>query len=333
MKANIRQISEETGFSLATVSNALNQKKGVSPETSRLIFEAAERLGYFTESRISRLKFVTYKKTGEVVEDTPFFPLMIAGVEQECRSLGMDMLICNLDRREDNFEEQLKALQNDKSSMIILLGTELSDEDRYIIDGMKGLFVVIDYWAEDMGFDSVLINNADATITACRYLAAHGHKKIGYLRGNFRIRPFRERSGGYRSALRHEGLEYNEKNIVTLRTTINGAYEDMKAYLARKPKLPTAFFADNDIIALGAMKALNEAGYKIPEDVSIVGFDDISYSSISNPPLTTVKVPKQEIGRAAVRRLRDMAGDHERNHIKTQICTQFIERDSVAEAF
>ena len=93
--------------------------------------------------------------------------------------------------------------------------------------------------------------------------------------------------------------------------------------------LPTAFFADNDMIALGAMKAMSESGIRIPEDVSIIGFDDLPYSSISLPPLTTLRVPKQEMGRSAVRRLCAIIEDNDDVRFKIQVCTQFIERDSV----
>ena len=110
---------------------------------------------------------------------------------------------------------------------------------------------------------------------------------------------------------------------------MDGAYEDMRTFLSKNPPLPTAFFADNDIIALGAMKAMSERGIRIPEDISIVGFDDLTFSSISNPPLTTLRVPKQEMGRMAVRRLRDIIQDNDGVKLKTQVCTQFIERASV----
>ena len=119
-----------------------------------------------------------------------------------------------------------------------------------------------------------------------------------------------------------------KKYAVTLSTTMDGAYRDMKAYLAGNPALPTAYFADNDMIALGAMKALNEAGIRIPEDISVIGFDDLSFSSISTPGLTTLRVSKQDMGKAAVRRLRELIqGDTSK--LKIQICTQFIERGSV----
>ncbi len=329
MKASIKKISEITGFSPATVSNALNYKRGVNADTAAKILKTAQDLGYFEENRITKVKFVTYKRNGVVVEDTPFFPLMLTGVEQECRACGMEMLMCNLDRRDSNYEEQVRWLQHDKASVVILLGTELMDDDIDLIRGITSPLVVIDYWREDMSFDAVLINNADSARMATEYLIGKGHREIGYLMGSFRIKPFRSRLVGYQTALRKAQLPLRKEYVVTLSANLDGAYADMKRYLLTKPKLPTAFFADNDIIALGAMKAMWECGIRIPDDVSVIGFDDLTFSSIATPPLTTLRVPKQEMGRIAVRRLRDMMKDNDGVKLKLQVCTQFIERESV----
>ena len=329
MKVSIRQIAEITGFSPATISNALNHKKGVNAQTAESILQVASDLGYFEESPVRKVKFVTYKRNGVIVEDTPFFPLMITGAEQECSACGMELVLYNLDRRDADFAERLKAIQTDPSAAVILLGTELLDEDIDIIQGISGNFVVIDYWKEDTYFDAVLINNADSFRMATNYLIGKGHEKIGYIQGNFRIKPFRSRSSGYHTAMNKAHLPINSDYIFTVGTTTGGAYQDMKEYLKKGAALPTAFVADNDIIALGAMKAFSEAGVRIPEDVSIIGFDDLSYSSISNPPLTTLRVPKQEMGRVAVRRIRDKLNSPEKTHLKIQVCTEFVERESV----
>ncbi|MDO4344801.1 MAG: LacI family DNA-binding transcriptional regulator [Eubacteriales bacterium] len=331
MKVNIKQISQITGFSPATVSNALNYKRGVNADTAAKVRRVAQDLGYFEENRITKIKFVVFKRTGDVVEDTPFFPAMITGVEEECRSCGMETLLCYLDRRERNYKEQAKWLLNDKASAVIFLGTEMVDEDMELLRGMTSPFIMVDYWKEDMSFDGILINNADSARMATEYLIGKGHTEIGYLRGSFRIKPFRSRAVGYQTAMNKAGLPIQREYTITLSPTMDGAYADMKAYLSGHPKLPTAFFADNDMIALGAMKAMTECGIRIPEDASIVGFDDLSYSSISNPPLTTLRVPKHEMGRLAVRRLRDIMQDNNQVKVKTQVCTQFIERESVRD--
>ena len=329
MKISIKKISEVTGFSPATVSNALNYKKGVNADTASKILKTARDLGYFEENRITKVKFVMFKRKGVVVEDTPFFPAMISGVEQECRACGMEMSLCNLDKRDPDYREQVNWLRRDKAAAVILLGTEMMDEDSELIRGLTCPLVVIDYWKEDMSFDAVLINNADSARMATEYLIANGHTEIGYLQGRMRIKPFRSRSVGYQTALQKASIPLRKEFVVTLSPTMDGAYEDMKDYLSGSPKLPTAFFADNDIIALGAMKAMSERGIRIPDDVSVIGFDDLTYSSISNPPLTTLRVPKQEMGRVAVRRLWDILQDNDELRLKTQVCTQFIERASV----
>ncbi len=331
MKVSVKKISELTGFSPATVSNALNYKKGVNAQTAAKILQTAQELGYITENHITRVKFVLYKRTGEVVEDTPFFTNLIAGAEQECRACGMELIMYHLDRRHSSYQEELQDLLNDKSSALIFLGTELVDEDQDLIRRIDSPFVMIDYWREDMSFDAILINNADSARMATEYLIGKGHREIGYLQGEFRIKPFRSRSAGYHVAMQKAELDVKEAYQITLPCDMEGAYTSMKAFLNAGHRLPTAFFADNDMIALGAMKAMTECGVRIPEDVSIVGFDDLTFSSISAPPLTTLRVPKQEMGRTAVRRLRDIIHDHDELKLKTQVCTEFVERSSVRD--
>ncbi|MFA9463981.1 MAG: LacI family DNA-binding transcriptional regulator [Velocimicrobium sp.] len=329
MKVSIRQISEKTGYSPATVSNALNRKKGVNKETSAGIFKVAKEMGYINEASVTKIKFVLYKRNGLITEDTPFFSLMIDGFEKECREYGYEMVLCYLDRRNADFEEQVKWLLNDTTSAIALMGAELMEDDLEIFKGAKCPFLTLDYWSSDMSLDGVTINNSDSARMAVEYLIKRGHKKIGYLRGQFRIKAFRSRAVGFKIAMNKHELPVENSYIVTLRTTMDGSYRDMSEHLKQKLDLPTAFFADNDMIALGAMKALQEHGYRIPEDVSIVGFDDLPFCEIASPRLTSLRVPKQEMGQLAVRRINDMIKNQSNIKLKTQVCTEFIERDSV----
>lgn len=329
MKVSVRKISEETGFSPATVSNALNHKKGVNADTAKRILEVARIMGYTETSRITKVKFVMIKRNGMVIEDTPFFTQMLRGIEQECRNMGLELIVQNLSLHDDSFRRDISAVQSDKSCAVILLATEFLDEDMWIIRGMKVPFVVIDFWNENYTFDAVMATNQDSARSAINFLIERGHKEIGYLAGSFRIKPFRGRAAGYQQALEKAKIPYKKEYVVTLTPNISGAYEDMKKHLERDPALPTAFFADNDIIALGAMKAMKERGIRIPEDVSVIGFDDVSYSAISEPPLTTMRVPKEELGRQAVRRLNEIIRDNDTVKMKMQICTDFVERASV----
>lgn len=331
MKVNIKQISERTGFSPATISNALNHKKGVNRETSAMIFQIAREMGYLEENRITKIKFVIFKRNGLIIDDTPFFQLMIDGVENECRNCGYELIISTLNRNVPDYEEQVWWLLQDKDSAVILLGTELMEDDLKPFYGVNCPFLLLDNWSDDMAFNGVLINNADSARCATEYLIRKGHRDIGYLRGNFRIKAFRSRAVGYQVALNKAGIDVNKGFTITLRTTMDGAYYAMKQYLEHKPKLPSAFFADNDMIALGAMKALVEFGLRVPEDVSLMGFDDLPFSSISAPGLTTLRVSKREMGQAAVRRIKEIIENRDDSKLKIQVCTEFVERSSVIE--
>lgn len=329
MKAGIKQISDMTGYSPATVSNALNKKKGVNQKTSDEIFRVAREIGYLDSSTITRIKLVIYRKNGLIIDDTPFFTLLISGFEQECRESGYEMSIGNLDARHADYIEQAKQMLNDLGTAIVLLGTELSPEDLQLFKEAQCPILLLDYWSFDMFFNGVMINNADSVRMAVNYLFNYGHKTIGYLKGKFRILGFEQRQSGYFSGMRENG-EYNFTQFsVELNTTMNGAYKDMLEYLDKDPILPTAYIADNDVIALGAMKALQERGYRVPEDISIIGFDDLPFCEISTPRLTSLRVPKQEMGQLAVRKIIEMTKGADNIRTKIQVCTEFIVRDSV----
>lgn len=330
MKVSIKSISERTGFSPATISNALNHKKGVNAETAAEIFKVAREMGYISEIRISKVKFVIYRYNGKIIDGNPFFSALIDGAEKECRKFGLEMTLCNLNKNDDNYEEEVAELLSDNTTAIILLGTELLDEDIKSFKDVEGPFVMLDYWSWDMAFNGVLINNMDAASQAVNYLICKGHTQIGYLQGDFRIKAFRSRAVGYISAMKEAGLSIKSEYSVVLGTGLNDAYKDMMNYLQKKPPLPSAFYADNDMVAIGAMKALQEMGYRVPEDVSIVGFDNLSFSEICSPPLTTVEVPNREMGALAVKRIVEIING-DKIKTKVQVCTHFIERGSVAE--
>ena len=331
MKVSIRQISEVTGFSPATVSNALNNKRGVNRNTAAEVFRVAKELGYIPENKITKIRLVIYKRSGGIIDDTPFFKLLIDGVESECKRLGYEMILCNLNRRSDDYEKQVKWLISDTSAGIILLGTEITESDLEIYKKAKCPFLIFDCFDPSMSLDSVLINNTDSARIATEYLISKGHKKIGYLRGDFRIKAFRSRWTGFGQTLESHRLKVNGDYIFTLSTTMEGAYKSMLSILERRPELPTAFFADNDMIALGAMKALQENGYRIPEDISIIGFDDLPFCEIASPRLTTIRVSKQEMGEIAVRRMHEIIQHPNGVKVKIEVCTTFVERDSMRD--
>ena len=155
MKVSVEKISETTGFFTGDCLNALNRKKGVNKETSAEIFRVAKELGYIPENKIAKIKFVIYKRTGGIIDDSPFFNLLIDGVEKECRKFGYEMVICHLDRKAADYEEQVRWLINDTASAVILLGTEFMGDDIELYRGAKCPFLLFDYFDSEMRMDGV----------------------------------------------------------------------------------------------------------------------------------------------------------------------------------
>ncbi len=330
MKINIKKISEISGYSIATVSNALNQKRGVSAGTAKKIMEIAAQYGYAAENKIANICLVAYRDSGKVLSNSPFFAALLESVENESRRNGFATKLVNLYRQSPDYEQEAAKLLGDTSSAILLVGTELSKEDAVRFQQTKSPLVLLDCCFEQPVFNAVLMDNEESVYQAAAYLEMLGHKRIGYLRAEVHTQNFKERFRGYERALFERGLSMNEAAVIDLPVSIHEAYEAFKEFLQKEPELPTAFMADNDMIALGAMKALQEQGVDIPKDISLIGFDDISYSEVSTPALTTVCVLKKELGQAAVRRLIDLIEEPQQAKSRIQIYNKLIKRGSVA---
>lgn len=331
MKATVKDIAKAANVSPATVSNSLNNRKGVSDEIKQIVLKAAKELGYTKETATDRnaIRFVIFKRHGYVVTDTPFFSSLIEGIEKECRLQGYELLVSHISILDSDYLEAISSISSDHSVGLLLLATEMLQEDLELFGSYRYPLVLLDSCFRNSFFDSVLINNEDAAFRATNYLIENGHTNIGYLSSSIYINNFYYRSQGYYDALKENGLIAREEHCISLEPTMEGAYRDMTAYLNENKNIPTAFFADNDTIAFGAMRAMKEKGIKIPNDVSIIGFDDLPFCEITSPRLTTVKVFKQEMGSIAVKKLMKKMDENDDLIQKIQINTELIIRDSV----
>ena len=326
----VREISRKTGFSPATVSNALNRKRGVNKETAAIIFRAAQELGYGQTNRITHINFVQARKTGEVLDEGTFHMGVIKGLERAAREHDLSVIFTNMELSDrQTAAREAREIVNDASSAVVLLGTEMQEEDYSLFRGAKVPFVVVDGWCDHLFFESIVTSNENSALRAVSYLIDMGHCEIGYIAGSYRIKNFPLRERGYRRAMREANLPINPAFRVEVGTTVNTAYEAMRAWLSNNPVLPTAFFVENDIMALGCMRAMTERGIKIPENVSVLGFDDLSFASISNPPLTTMHVPNAEMGELAVKTIVERIREPRDYTSVVHLSTTFVERQSV----
>lgn len=335
LAVTINEIAQKANVSTATVSMVLNDKPGISQATREKVIKIAEEFGYtlspLKKSSLKtkgKLQLTIYKKHSKVVSDTPFFQALIEGIESKSRHNTYQLIIKSISDRSDMGIIQKEIKENSIDGML-LLGTEMEEQDFKRFSKLDIPILLVDSFFININANYVVIDNLTGLYKATKFLIKNGHKQIGYLKSSVPIQNFRERYIGYRKALAEENLVHNDEHIIHLLSTMDGAYEDMKKALLNKTSLPTAFVSDNDIIAFGAMKALKENNIKIPDDVSIVGFDDMPFCTITDPNLTTINVDKNALGQLAVENLIQLIENKKRIFFKTTLGVTLVERDSV----
>jgi len=336
MAITIREIAEKANVSTATVSMVLNSKPGISEQTRRRVFDIVESFGYNVSPLKSSmlkhngtLQLTIYRKHSQVVADTAFFEALIAGIENTARQSGYQLIVKSVTG--DKLTADLVIPDHNGNSIdgILLLGTEMDEQDMLSAMDIQYPLLILDTRFLGVRSNFVVIDNVCGVYIGVKHLIEIGHREIGYLKSSIAIENFDERFEGYLKAMDSCGLDVDELYTIPLRPTIDGAYEDMSYYMSFNPKIPTAFFADNDIIACGAMKALKEAGVKIPEDVSIIGFDDMPLCTIIEPALSTIAVNKKMLGTLAVEKLIGLISAKEENHSTTLLGVDLIIRESI----
>ena len=336
MAISSKELATLLGVSPSAVSIALNDKDGISTATRERILIAAKEQGLKRseksqpqKSRSLFINLVIFKKHGMVYGDTPFFYSVIEGISNQIKRVGYNLLVTYFYGNE-NRKEQLRSLVLSECAGIILLATEMTSEDIAWFADINRPVVILDSYFENYNLDCIVIDNVQGAYLATNHLIENGHKNIGHLASSVDINNFKERHEGFVKAVNRSSETCDcIYNTVRVRSTTEGSYEDMTIYLKNRPTLPTAFFADNDLIAISCIRALKEAGYKIPQDISIVGFDDIPMAYVTSPKLTTIHVSKEMLGIRAVIRLLEKINDPSDAALKIVLNTTLEIRESV----
>lgn len=338
-----KDIAKKLGLSPAAVSLALNGKPGVSEDTRALVLETAMQMGYAKLETASAtpthktLCFIRYAGAAiSIAEQTSFSSFVLQGAEARAAELGYTIQVRYYHIGELCNPQTLGLIR--KADGIIFLGTDITkaqlpEIDQFFrsLDGAP--VVVVDNFLLS-GFADCVGNDAPGGArSAVEYLLKTGHKKIGYVRALPRIQNFLEREQGLQAALSEAGQEL--ACTINVDISSEGASRDFEAWLSRSPELPDALYTENDIVAAAVMRVLRKHGYRIPEDVSVVGFDDIPMCEMLDPPLATVRSYKEELGSVAVDLLHrrfDRSPSYaaaDRAYLSTVLSTKFIRRASV----
>lgn len=340
MAVKLKDIAKDAGVSISTVSRILNNdmSKKANEQTRAKVFEAAERLGYFAQ-RLAPARYMEYKtadKTFSVAciltseHETyvsPFFSALLAGIQQEVINQGPafphNFFVTYI--KDPGF---MQFIQHSQLDCAIMLGRTSLENITMIKNSIPNLvYAGVNEIGHDI--DEVLCDAHLAVMEAVEYLIGLGHREIGFI-GPTQVKGqvFNEhRYQGYCEAMKKHGIPLSDAFVVDAILTANDGYEGMKRLIMGK-KLPTALFCGNDTVAMGVMKALDEAGIAVPQDISLVGFDNIDTSAYLKPNLTTIDIPKKELGRLAVKVLLDRLSSNRQYSIRVTIPFSLLVRDS-----
>ncbi len=300
-RPTINDIARRVGLSKASVSRALNGKQDVDPETRKRVLKVATQLGYVASASARALSNGRSNCLGLLVPTLtwPWILEVLRGVAEEIERSGYSLILYTTSGGEDSEREFMSQVVPagavDGLALVIPLGM-LEYIERLAKGGLP--IVVVDDRGHYPDLPTVATTNIEGGRSATRHLIEHGRQRIAMLNGPHDFGCNRDRLEGYKSALHDAGLRFHPQLVVNSDFKESGGASAMTALLAADPRLDAVFVA-NDVMAFGAMRALRNAGRRVPDDVAVVGFDDIPASAMTHPPLTTVRQPLYEMGRTA----------------------------------
>jgi LacI family transcriptional regulator len=326
----VRELAKLAGVSPAAVSLALNGKKGVSEEKRQEILRLVEENDYVHTTKSStksqNILFIKYTKHGLIVEENRgFITTVMDAAEMECRKHNFKLIVT---ASEGSLAETLNGLHYADFYGILLLGTELDTEDYYLLESIPIPYVVIDNTMPNFRCNCVAINNKENVYKAIEFFFKQGFREVGYFKSKQPVQNFIEREEGFTEAMNHFGLRVREENIFVVPPTMLGAFEQTQKYIEAGRTIPSSLFIDNDTITIGVMKALTIAGYSIPGDISVIGFDDIPFAEICSPTISTMRVDKNLLGATSISLLKNTADNEDFSTVKTLISGDLITRQS-----
>jgi LacI family transcriptional regulator len=324
----IKDVAREAGVSVATVSRVWNEAAFVSAETRQRVAEVATRLGYSPHGAARSLITRTTHALGVLLPDLygEFFSEIIRGIDHTAQAAGYHILVSSSHESKDEIDAALRSMRGRVDGMIIM-SPDL--EARRTLHALQGSFpvVLLNGGAEAKEFDTITIENHEGAREMVRHLVARGHTRIAMIGGPERNYDAAERLRGYHTALTESGIEHEVSLVVPGDFSELSGHSAVSQLLELEPR-PTAIFAANDSMAIGALSALREAGLRVPDDVAVAGFDDIPLARYMNPPLSTVHVDISQLGERAAALLLASLRKGNRPHQQLQLPTTLVIRAS-----
>lgn len=330
--ATMKDIAKLAGVSTSTVSHVINKTRFVSEEISERVNNAAKELNYYAPSALARsLKVNRTKTIGMLVTTStnPFFGEVVKGVERSCYHKGYSLILCNTEGDNERMRQSINTLLQKRVDGLILMCSSLEGERIDVFERYPDIPVVVMDWGPMLfTSDKIQDNSLRGGYLAAKYLIDCGHTEIGCITGPLIKHQAQMRYEGYKRAMNKAGLEFNANWIIESDFECEGGYQAFKK-MAERGTLPSSIFVSNDMMAMGVINAANELGIKVPDDLSIIGYDDIHIAKFMSPSLTTIHQPKYRLGQAAVETLVRRLDDKSNEVQVVQLEPTLVVRNSV----
>lgn len=328
---SIQDVADHAGVSSATVSRVLTDKPYVRTEVRERVMEAVDELGY-QPNRVARsLRVQTSETIGLIISDiqNPFFTSIVRAVEDAAYEQGYSIFLCNSDEDQTKEQMYLDLLRAENVAGIIITATHEENNSFERILKAEIPIVALDRRIRTIEADTILLDNVDAAYRLVSHLIDDGHQRIATLLGPSDITTARERLEGYRKALLAHGIEPAPDLVTQIVPKSEQAYAATLEILELADP-PTAIFAGNNLLTMGALRAIQAKNLRIPDEIAIAGFDEMEWAPLLNPGLTVIAQPKYELGRAAAELLLKRIEHPDRPTREVTLRGKLIVRDSCA---
>lgn len=300
-KITLKDMARELGFSVNTVSRALRDMPDISDETKNVVKQATERMGYHVNHAASMLRTNRSKAVGVIVSDisNPVFSGMVKGLEFSCKVAGYSMLLSNTNESYEQEMQSIASMLNRNVDGIILFPTMVDNGSVYNLIEKKVPFVLVGRKFDGISTNVVINDDTHGGFLAAEHLYKKGHRKFVYITGPLYMSSSADRLKGFFQYLSQYGIQKDAIEVFETEASWKGGYDAMDQLVKNGVKA-TAVFAFSDFMAMGVLKSLHDNGINVPQDMAVMGYDDIDFCNLTVPTLTSIDLSKFGLGKRAM---------------------------------